>query len=52
MLEADTLLAPGLSAEAERFAECFDDADQTEGMRAFLEKRAPSWVANAKCDDK
>jgi len=43
VLEADTLLAPGLSAEAERFAECFDDADQTEGMRAFLDRRRPNY---------
>ena len=45
VLDADTLLAPGLTLEAELFGACFDDADQTEGMRAFLERRRPTYTA-------
>lgn len=41
--EADTLLSAGLSREATLFGECFDDADQTEGMSAFIAKRRPKF---------
>lgn len=41
VLDADTLLADGLAAEAALFGDCFDDADQTEGMRSFIERRRP-----------
>jgi len=43
VLEADTLLPPALSTEAWLFAECFADADQKEGMRAFLDRRRPQY---------
>lgn len=33
----------GLGIERERFLELFDHPDQAEGVRAFLEKRKPSW---------
>lgn len=32
-----------LALERERFIDLFDGADQQEGVRAFLEKRKPSW---------
>ncbi len=36
----------GLQEEAELFAQCFDTADQTEGMAAFLEKREANFTGN------
>jgi enoyl-CoA hydratase/carnithine racemase len=33
----------GLALERERFVDLFDHVDQAEGVRAFLEKRKPSW---------
>lgn len=33
----------GLLLERRLFSECFSDQDQKEGMRAFLEKRAPAY---------
>jgi enoyl-CoA hydratase/carnithine racemase len=33
----------GLALERERFMDLFDHSDQAEGVRAFLEKRAPAW---------
>ena len=36
-------LADGLLVERRLFSECFSSPDQKEGMRAFLEKRAPSY---------
>ncbi|MFN8619915.1 MAG: enoyl-CoA hydratase-related protein [Chloroflexota bacterium] len=36
-------LADGLAAERAAFYDLFDTDDQTEGMRAFLEKRPPAW---------
>src|SRR2546421_1260000 len=36
----------GLAAERERFMELFDHPDRAEGVRAFLEKRAPQWRDN------
>ena len=36
-------LEVGLQEEAGLFGACFDTADQTEGMAAFLEKRKPSF---------
>lgn len=36
----DGTLLEGLSAEASLFGACFSTADQTEGMAAFMEKRA------------
>ena len=41
--DADTMLPPALAAEAWLFAECFSDADQTEGMHAFLDRRRPTY---------
>lgn len=43
-LAAETPLAHGLQAEAAAFAVCFAHPDRVEGMRAFLEKRAPRFV--------
>lgn len=40
---ADTLLAPGLAGEARLFADCFRDTDQSEGMRAFIDRRPPRY---------
>ncbi|NUN13467.1 MAG: enoyl-CoA hydratase/isomerase family protein [Myxococcales bacterium] len=36
-------LRQALEIEAQRFAACFATTDQTEGMRAFIEKRPPSF---------
>lgn len=38
-------LTQGLSDERERFYQLFSSQDQEEGMKAFLEKRAPVWKA-------
>lgn len=35
--------ATALVSEREAFVDLFDSADQTEGVTAFLEKRAPQW---------
>ena len=35
--------ATALVSEREAFVDLFDSADQAEGVRAFLEKRAPRW---------
>jgi len=40
----DMDLQDGLSYEIECFAQCFATQDQKEGMRAFSEKRKPSYV--------
>lgn len=37
-------LSDGLLAERSAFFGLFDTADQAEGMRAFMEKRAPVWT--------
>jgi enoyl-CoA hydratase len=37
-------LSEGLRAERETFFDLFATADQREGMRAFIEKRPPTWV--------
>lgn len=39
----ESTLSNGLSYEQQRFYGTFSLADQTEGMQAFLEKRAPQW---------
>jgi enoyl-CoA hydratase len=39
----DTSLTEGLADERRAFFELFATEDQTEGMTAFAEKRAPSW---------
>lgn len=39
-------LLEGISAENDAFASCFKTEDQTEGMTAFLEKRAPKFTGN------
>ena len=36
-------IASGLQAERDEFVKLFSTADQTEGVNAFLEKRAPEW---------
>lgn len=41
---AELPLAAGLRAEREAFFDLFATADQTEGMRAFQEKRRPVWT--------
>jgi len=41
---ADLELADGLHIEREVFADLFDSADRREGMKAFLEKRPPSFT--------
>jgi enoyl-CoA hydratase len=33
----------GCKVEAEAFAKCFESGEGNEGMKAFLEKRAPKW---------
>ncbi len=40
---AHTGLREGLQAERSAFCRLFDTSDQTEGMAAFLEKRAPEF---------
>lgn len=42
-LGADVPLETGLALERRLFERMFDTADQKEGMRAFLEKRAPAY---------
>jgi enoyl-CoA hydratase len=37
-------LSVGLAAERASFFDLFDTADQTEGMAAFIDKRAPTWT--------
>ena len=39
----DLTLGDSLLLEQRLFSECFDNPDQKEGMRAFLEKRSPSY---------
>jgi enoyl-CoA hydratase len=39
----ETTLAAGLRLEIEAFAAAFASEDRVEGLRAFLEKRAPQW---------
>ena len=46
VLDADTLLPHGLIYEASLFGDCFADADQGEGMRAFLERRPPVYTGS------
>jgi enoyl-CoA hydratase len=41
---AELPLAAGLRAEREAFFDLFATADQREGMRAFQEKRRPTWT--------
>jgi enoyl-CoA hydratase len=41
---ADADLATGLAAERSLFAMCFATEDQSEGMRAFVEKRKPNYT--------
>ncbi|HTS81259.1 MAG TPA: enoyl-CoA hydratase-related protein [Myxococcaceae bacterium] len=41
---ADLELADGLHIEREVFADLFDSADRREGMKAFLEKRPPTFT--------
>lgn len=41
--ETRVLLEKGLLLERECFVDLFDTEDQTEGVKAFLEKRAPHW---------
>ena len=40
---AETTLTEGLADERRAFFDLFETADQTEGMSAFLDKRAPIW---------
>jgi len=40
---ADTLLTEGLAEERQAFFDLFATDDQSEGMAAFSEKRAPTW---------
>ncbi len=43
-MQAESLgIEVGLQEEAEFFGRCFDTADQTEGMTAFIEKRDPDF---------
>jgi enoyl-CoA hydratase len=41
---ADMSLATAIAREADAFGRCFTSSDQTEGMRAFLEKRAAKFT--------
>jgi enoyl-CoA hydratase len=41
---ADQTLEDGIALERQLFASLFSTADQKEGMRAFLDKRAPNWT--------
>jgi enoyl-CoA hydratase/carnithine racemase len=43
-LGQDVPLETALALERKAFLLLFDSADQKEGMRAFLEKRAPKWT--------
>jgi enoyl-CoA hydratase len=40
----DSLLKDGLSEERQVFYNLFGTDDQKEGMKAFVEKRAPKWM--------
>jgi enoyl-CoA hydratase len=41
---AERPLSQGLAAEREAFFDLFDTTDQSEGMAAFIDKRAPVWT--------
>ena len=41
---ADASLSSGIQLEVAHFAACFSTQDQKEGMRAFVEKRAPAFT--------
>ena len=41
---ADLPLTAGLRAERAAFFDLFATEDQREGMRAFMEKRPPTWT--------
>jgi enoyl-CoA hydratase len=41
---AELSLTAGLRAERDAFFELFATEDQREGMRAFIEKRSPTWT--------
>ena len=43
-LALETSLRDGIAGERRSFAGLFDTDDQVEGMRAFLERRAPRWT--------
>ena len=43
---ADADLGVALAAERTLFGMCFATSDQTEGMSAFLSKRAPAFTGN------
>ncbi|HXF85067.1 MAG TPA: enoyl-CoA hydratase-related protein [Anaerolineales bacterium] len=40
----DSFLTEGLAEEKQEFYNLFDTEDQKEGMRAFIEKRKPTWT--------
>ena len=40
----ETTLSVGMASEVDLFATCFGTEDQKEGVKAFLEKRAPSYT--------
>ena len=41
---ADATLDAGVAMERHLFSSLFATQDQKEGMRAFIEKRAPKWT--------
>ena len=46
MAARDQTLSEGYALERERFIQLWQDANQFEGVSAFIEKRPPQWQSN------